>query len=173
MALDLLTFLRRFQQSTPKLELCDLKYSHFGYLKPSLNSSQQQVLVLLDSDMIYPQSTVKQSISSVESCNSHEDCHFVDCQGECQSSSGSCHLSRSDTDLKRLCRNILFMGHLYSQLPLEFGLLAGLAASGEFEHEIAKLREHCFDPENSQASRLDSLHLSAMEAILERMLARL
>lgn len=64
------------------------------------------------------------------------------------------------------------MGKPYSHLPLEFGLLAGLAAAGddEFEDEIALLRVHCFDAEKSSASgSLDSLHLNAMEEILERM----
>lgn len=69
------------------------------------------------------------------------------------------------------------MGHLYFTSKLstnfEFGLLAGLAVGGEFDHEIAQLREHCFDPENTSTSHLDLLHLSAMEEILERMLANL
>ena len=176
LALDLLHFLRRFQRSTPKLELCDVKYSHFGYLEAeaAANDNDSSLphphhLVLLDSDMIYPMATVNQSITSVTACKSDEDCHFVDCQGECHQ--GSCRLNQSDTDLRRLCRNLLFMGRLWGSKYLpEFGLLAGVKGEEE-EEEVEQLKKLCFEAENTNGD--NSSNLDSMEAIIVRMLSRL
>lgn len=157
LALDLLQFLRRFLQAVPKLELCDVKYSHFAY--------HGQQLLLLDSDMIYPRSIVNQSIVSTPTCLTDADCHFIDCQGVCHH--GGCHLNPLDTDLKRLCRNLLFMGNLYGGL-LDFGLLTFAQPEASLQ-----LKAHCFDPQNGHLNQTDVHHLLAIERILGQIQADL
>lgn len=117
--------------------------------------------------MIYPLSIVNQSIVSTPFCHSDADCHFIDCQGVC-SHHGRCQLNPLDTDLKRLCRNLLFMGSLYGGL-LDFGLLT----FAQPKEAYLRLRAHCFDPQNGHRNQTDAQHLLAIQRILGQIQASL
>jgi hypothetical protein len=107
--LKVIQFLIRFQSMKPKLELCDIKFEHFGFISGQL--------FLIDSDMIYPKKSVIDSIESLSRCEVDNDCDFIDCKGICVQKN-KCIIDERDDDLMRVCRNIFFMGKLYGFLDI-------------------------------------------------------
>lgn len=133
--------MKKFLQTTPKFELCDVKYEHFGYTIIDGNRS----LVILDSDFILKQSTLKLSMKQIKYCQTNDDCHFVDCQGICRND--TCQMDANDNDLKRICRNIFFMGKMFN--IFEFGLFATANTFGTensvLNLSLNKLYKLCFE----------------------------
>ena len=133
----LMDFLTRFQTIRPKLELCDIKFEHFGFFKDSL--------LMIDSDMIYTKRAAIHSIESLSDCKDNSDCDFIDCKGICRQN--KCSIDETDDDLKRLCRNIFFMEKLYNVVNL--GLFSGLSTTDHFINtKIYSIERHCFQRTN-------------------------
>lgn len=99
-------------------------------------------------------------------CQSDDDCHFIDCQGKCVQN--KCQIDEQDTDLKRICRNIFFMGSFYS--TFEVGLLSkGVLFSTEdknLDQIRQKIYELCFDSENNFHHNQDLVYIDKMKNIL-------
>ena len=155
-AIDLLNFLKRFINTKLPMELCDVKYYHFGY-------NENGTLLLLDSDLIQSRHSLIDIIEHVTDCKIDDDCHFIDCHGKCHQ--GSCLLDMTDNNLKRICRNILFVGKLYSLLNM--GLLAmpwSLLKNDEIS--IQQFYRLCFDVDHQNLNYI----IKEMEKILSNLL---
>lgn len=125
-------FLSDFQTIDPKLELCDIKFEHLGFIGGKL--------YLIDSDMIYSKKSTIDSIESLANCQKNSDCDFIDCKGVCLQN--KCSVDDSDDDLKRICRNIFFMGKLY--WVLRFGLFSIETDDQRIRNGFETIFNHCF-----------------------------
>lgn len=152
-AIDLLKFLKRFINTKVPMELCDVKYYHFGYY-------ENQTMLLLDSDLIQSRHTLKNTIEHVIDCDMDDDCHFIDCHGKCHQ--GSCRLDMTDNNLKRICRNILFMGKLYSLLNMGLLTMPWSSSSKHVEISMQRLYQLCFDADHQNLNNI----VTKMEKIL-------
>lgn len=159
-AIKLAKFVSRIVTINSGLELCDVKFEHFGTFW-STNAETDPMLLMIDSDMIYHRNVARENIRSIDACESDRDCDFIDCQGICtrsnvskisltqgwfksivsssESSSGdvTCEYDATDNNLKRVCRNMFFMGHFGWT---EMGLLSELESTFE---EISSLKHIC------------------------------
>lgn len=138
----LIDFLINFESMHIKFELCDVKYEHFA--SENLNSS----FLLIDSDMIYHRTNVKENIKAIQNCQKDDDCDFNDCKGICKKLIGTsiCELNETDNNLKRICRNLFFLepfnlNQLYESTSL--GLFVNLEQT--FESDIKLVYDLCFD----------------------------
>lgn len=134
-AMLLVEFLKRFELLNTGLQLCDVKFEHFGVYNDENNSRS---LRMIDSDMIYHRETAREAIAAIKECSDDRDCDFVDCEGQCLASEGSsysfCQMSPVDNNLKRICRNMLLMGKFNVMgYQTQLGLLPGAPQ----EHDTA------------------------------------
>ena len=154
----LLNFLITFESLNLELELCDVKYEHFG--AHSDDSNDLNSLVLIDSDMIYHTKNIQENIRAIQNCEKDEDCDFNDCKGICtvwSNSTSSCNLNRRDNNLKRICRNLFFvepfkLDELHD--PKSLGLLVNLKAA--LNDAVKSVYDLCFrdDLINSRTNEL-------------------
>ncbi|KAI1285185.1 hypothetical protein HDE_11985 [Halotydeus destructor] len=127
MAIALMKFLHTLEVLDTGLQLCDVKFEHFAlFVTDEAKSSMR----MIDSDMIYHTETAKEAIAAIDDCKDHHDCDFIDCEGECYIDStkhtASCRMKATDNNLKRICRNMLFMGNFdIMQFSTQLGLLSG------------------------------------------------
>ena len=140
-AIDLIDFLKRFESLNTGLQLCDVKFEHFGVFE---NENFTKRLLMIDSDMIYHKETAREAIAAIKDCNNDRDCDFVDCEGQCLTSDGStysfCQLNPLDNNLKRICRNMLFMGKFNVMgYKTQLGLLPGAVGMEDQLNEISKI----------------------------------
>lgn len=148
--IQMMIYLREFQMISPKVELCDVKFEHFGLpTHGNGTSSSGSSLLMIDSDMIYPEEAVKRSIESIQSCQHDDDCDFIDCKGKCKFNSrnskvkGKCKVDSKDDDLKRLCRNIFFMGKYFLGI-FNLGMFSDLKNT-KFHDEVNSIYNLCFN----------------------------
>lgn len=141
-SIELMEFLATFERLETGFELCDVKFEHFGRFYENGNS----LLRMIDSDMIYHKETAREAIAAIKDCSNNRDCDFVDCEGECLRSESSsysfCQLNPNDNNLKRICRNMLFMGKFnFMGYETQMGLLPG--APVEHEESLKIVKEIC------------------------------
>ena len=135
-AIKLLEFVVRLEDEKTGLELCDVKFDHFGFYR------NESILLMIDSDMIFNQDVTNESIVATPSCLHDRDCDFIDCEGLCLN--GKCKYDANDNNLKRICRNMLFMSILdFSPLAtMHLGLLPDFEFLG-YTNEMQKLKTIC------------------------------
>ena len=162
-SIKLMDFLINFQALKSGLELCDVKFDHFGLIS-------YDRLVMIDSDMIYHKRTANQMIEAISDCKSNEDCDFIDCQGICSHNNrthSSCLINSADNNLKRVCRNMFFMGdiNLLGIYAKQFGLLPDF--SYNFNEEVSMIQNVC----SKNDSSMDDLNLvkNTLKSILENL----
>ena len=108
----LVDFLVSFESLNLELQLCDVKYEHFGAGNSPVTDLNSSGLVLIDSDMIYHRLNIEENISAIQNCEKDADCDFNDCKGTCTrraDGTSTCNLNRRDNNLKRICRNLFFV----------------------------------------------------------------
>lgn len=172
-AIKVAKFVSRLVSINSGLELCDVKFEHFG-MYWSTNAETDPMLLMIDSDMIYHRNVARENIRSIDTCESDRDCDFIDCQGKCRPNVSSsltnvsrsltnvsrssltegwfksivsnpvnvekvtCEYDANDNNLKRVCRNMFFMGRIgWTQM----GLLPDLEST--FGLEITSLKHIC------------------------------
>lgn len=158
----LMDFLVAFESLNLELELCDVKYEHFAayHSVPSISDLNSSGLVLIDSDMIYHKLNIQENIRAIQNCENDADCDFNDCKGACtvrRNGTSTCDLNRSDTNLKRICRNLFFvepfkLDELHDAKSL--GLLVNLEPS--LNEAVKSVYDLCFrdDLINPQTNEL-------------------
>lgn len=186
-AIKVVKFVSRVVTINSGLELCDVKFEHFG-IYWSTNAETDPMLLMIDSDMIYHRNVARENIRSIDACQSDRDCDFIDCQGKCmpsnvskssltegwfksivsdvsKSGKATCEYDLTDNNLKRVCRNMFFMGRISWT---EMGLLAELESTFE---EITSLKHIC-NLDVSDVSR-DMIHtvLYLLEKIRSKLIS--
>lgn len=148
-AIKLIEFLIRFEQAYTGLELCDVKFDHFGFYQ------NEQILMMIDSDMIFNKQVTNESIVAIQNCSTNTDCDFIDCKGYC--SNEKCLFDINDNNVKRICRNMFFMSivDLSPIVTLDLGLLPDFDYLG-YEKEMQSIREICVTNYTSQNDLLNS-----------------
>jgi hypothetical protein len=147
-AIELIEFLLKFESLRTGLELCDVKFEHFGVFR---DSNEERMLLMIDSDMIYHNKTALESIEAISECSDDRDCDFVDCMGICVEGKGhrggkSCHVDITDNNLRRVCRNMLFMGEFnLMSYQTKFGLLQNPPSEHAVTEGVNKVRAICSD----------------------------
>lgn len=159
-AIKLLEFLHRLEREKTGLELCDVKFDHFGFYQ------NESLLLMIDSDMIYNKQVTTESIVATTDCSNDRDCDFIDCEGLC--TDGKCKYDANDNNLKRICRNMLFMSILdFSPLAtMHLGLLPDFESLG-YSSEMQRLKTICaanFTNENT-SSHSTSQMLNILKSI--------
>lgn len=108
-ALKLLRLTSHFKTAFPRtLHICDMKIGHFG-------EDEEEKLKLLDTDMALFEPVLLETMVSTQSCNTDKECSFIDCDGRCNYSTGSCLPLVTNNNLQRLCKNVL-MGQYFGLL---------------------------------------------------------
>lgn len=79
-------------QFPEKLHLCDVKHSNFGV-------AQDWVVKAIDVDITFFQNQLDTTLNQPE-CTTAQECHFFDCKGSCNTTSGRCNSQRSNTNLQ-------------------------------------------------------------------------
>nr|XP_054765914.1 LOW QUALITY PROTEIN: divergent protein kinase domain 1C-like [Lytechinus pictus] len=98
-AMSMMEFLSAVDDHFPeKLHLCDVKHNNFGV-------TQDWVVKAIDVDITFFQNQLDTTLNQPE-CTSAEDCHFFDCKGSCNATSGRCNSQRSNTNLQAVCADI-------------------------------------------------------------------
>ena len=135
-AIKLIEFLLRLETEKTGLELCDVKFDHFGFYEGG------KVLLMIDSDMIFTKQVAAESISAMGNCTENRDCDFIDCQGAC--ANGSCQYDPLDNNIRRICRNMFFMSiiDLSPVITLNLGLMGDFESLG-FQRQLSQLQEIC------------------------------
>jgi len=154
--LKVIEFLIRFESAKPKLELCDIKFEHFGYI--------DEQLLLIDSDMIYPKKTVIDSIESLSHCDRDDDCDFIDCKGICVAKN-KCVIDQRDDDLMRVCRNMFFMGKLYGLF--DFGLFYDQRIDIQNEFDLIKIKCYNRSVLSSDINQIHSILLNMKNKLIK------
>ncbi|XP_076449081.1 divergent protein kinase domain 1C-like [Babylonia areolata] len=107
--LQLLQLILRLEQDFPQvLHLCDVKGSNFGVCADGS-------VKLIDADSVFFDSRMMETFHTSQ-CRTHDDCHFFDCGGWCQTDASRCYMVITNNNLQTLCRDVLS-----SQLPRVFG----------------------------------------------------
>ena len=173
----LMDFLVNFQRMNINLELCDTKYEHFGFERPTNDSN----LVLIDSDMIYHRLNVQENIKAIQQCQSDDDCDFVACKGVCsQLNNGTkvCSLDQQDNNLKRICHNLFFIepfniSQLYDESSL--GLFVNL--DKRIESKIRFVYDLCFKDDliSAKTNRVYLIdeRIQSIKSLISRMLVQM
>jgi PREDICTED: hypothetical protein len=135
LTLALIRFLLKIEAINVGLELCDVKFEHFGL--------SQSDLLMIDSDMIYKKLTVTEAIQSIQGCKVHSDCDFIDCKGKCIDSPSLpnkiCQPNfEEDNNLVRICRNMLFANN---SIHSNMGLLSNMPHA--LSEDIEEINELC------------------------------
>lgn len=135
-AIKLIEFLLRLETERTGLELCDVKFDHFGFYE------SENFLLMIDSDMIFTKQVAAESISAMGNCTDNYECDFIDCQGACVN--GMCQYNPLDNNIRRICRNMLFMSIIdFSPvITLNLGLMGDFESLG-FAHELSQLQVIC------------------------------
>lgn len=79
---------------------------------------------------------------------------------------GQCWVDEDDTDLKRMCRNLLFMGRAFSLFEVGLLSLDLLANDPKLANSIEDIRLLCFDSKNTIHHNQDLNHISKIQSIL-------
>ncbi|XP_050292749.1 divergent protein kinase domain 1C [Anthonomus grandis grandis] len=115
--------------------LCDVKLSHFGYVK------NMKKLKYLDLDEAFPR-TVINSLFKLSKCNSDDDCEFLDCRSTCNSTTNKCKQEIGNNNLQIVCEKI-FLGWRMSNTVI----VPGLLMSQQTPSELASILRQCANPE--------------------------
>ncbi|XP_022257771.1 protein FAM69C-like isoform X2 [Limulus polyphemus] len=130
LALKLLHLTTHLKTAFPlTLHICDMKIGHFG-------EDKKGKLKLLDTDMALFEPVLLETMVNTQSCNTNEECSFIDCDGRCNYNTGSCLSLVTNTNLQRLCKNVL-MGQYFGLLgPAPPTIAQGLQK--ELQHCISR-----------------------------------
>ncbi|XP_030760683.1 divergent protein kinase domain 1C [Sitophilus oryzae] len=115
--------------------LCNVKFNHFGYVK------NKKKLKFIDLDEVYPRSIINNYFMEIESCQSDEDCEYMDCRSVCDQTTGQCRGTVTNNNLQIVCEKI-FLGWGMSNTILVPGLLMSQHTSSE----LAPILRRCANP---------------------------
>lgn len=116
--------------------LCDIKIQHFGIV----NGGQR--LKFIDLDGVLPKSVVGTILKGIKSCNSDNDCDYLDCRSRCNKKTKKCLNFVSNNNLQIVCEKI-FLGWRMSTTVI----VPGLLMSQHTPSELASLLRQCANPE--------------------------
>jgi hypothetical protein len=150
----------------PDHDICDVKLHQFA------SFSASDSLVLIDSDMIYSKNFVAKALQAVHSCKSNQECDFFDCKGICtheqeQDEDGRsiCVPDHQDSNLNRVCRNILFpfTFHLFETRISLLGIFSDYFF--HFREEISEIMRLCESSSREKMLQNANAMLKIMEKI--------
>lgn len=116
--------------------LCDIKIQHFGFVKG------RNRLKFIDLDGVLPKSVIGSFMKEITSCNSDNDCDYLDCRSRCDKKTRKCSHYVTNNNLQIVCEKI-FLGWRLSNTII----VPGLLMSQHTPSELASLLRQCANPE--------------------------
>lgn len=116
--------------------LCDIKIKHFGFVKGGHR------LKFIDLDGVLPKSVVGSIMKDLKTCNSDNDCDYLDCRSRCNKMTHKCYNFVTNNNLQIVCEKI-FLGWRFSNTVI----VPGLLISQHTPSELASLLRQCANPE--------------------------
>lgn len=121
------------------IHICDVKPEHFGI-------SDFGKVKVLDLDSVFLKPYLDQLMTSNSSCQTHSDCDFFDCKGQCDLIRNQCTNGVVNNNLQVVCQKIL-LSRSGSKLPFT---LPGLLTSKHLNKRLKKMLERCANPTGSK-----------------------
>jgi len=127
------------------IHLCDVKPEHFGI-------SDFGKVKVLDLDSVFLKPYLDKTMTDNITCESHNDCDFFDCKGQCDLITNKCTKGVVNNNLQVVCEKILLSrsGGLVFSLP-------GLLTSNHLNKRLDRLLKKCANPTgNKNGIRLEA-----------------